>query len=159
MGIESSCKMQRGPSDVDNCFACDVDGSSQAGCGTFALFRRPRIGVCFYFAPLLVYDAAQLALHRFERVVNHLIDRSMRAVVHLLFISDQLVATRHRHVDSASVRISLLMRVIRLLDGHIAAVDVVAKFFKPRGVIQNEIVDLVRFFQTPIRDLNRQLHD
>jgi hypothetical protein len=51
------------------------------------------------------------------------------------------------------------MRVIRLLDGHIAAVDVVAKFFEPCGVIQNEIVDLVRFFQTPIRYLNRQLHD
>jgi hypothetical protein len=26
-------------------------------------------------------------------------------------------------------------------------------------VIQNEIVDLVRLFQTPIRDLNRQLHN
>ena len=124
-----------------------------------ALFRRPRIGVCFYFASLLVHDAAQLALHRFERVVNHLVDRSMRAVVHLLFISDQLVATRHGHINSAPVRISLLMRVIRLLDGHIAAVDVVAKSFKPCGVIQNEIVDLVRFFQTPIGDLNRQLHD
>jgi hypothetical protein len=128
--------------------------------GTFvALFRRPRIGVCFYFASLLVHDAAQLALHRFERVVNHLVDRSMRAVVHLLFISDELVATRHRHINSAPVRISLLMRVICLFDGHIAAVDVVAKFFKPRGVIQNEIIDLVRFFQTPVRDLNRQLHD
>ena len=104
-------------------------------CATVALFWRSRIGVCFYFASLLVYDAAQLALHRFERVVNDLIDRSMRAVVHLLLISNQLVSTRHRHIDSAAVRISLLVRVIRLLDGHIAAVNVVAKFFKPCGVI------------------------
>jgi hypothetical protein len=51
------------------------------------------------------------------------------------------------------------MCVIGLLDGHIAAVDMIAKFFQSRRIIQNEIVDLVRFFQTPIRDLNRQLHD
>ena len=63
------------------------------------------------------------------------------------------------HINPAPVRISLLVRVICLFDGHIAAVDVVAKFLEPCGVIQNEIVDLVRFFQTPIRDLNRQLHD
>jgi hypothetical protein len=34
------------------------------------------------------------------------------------------------------------MGVIGLLDGDIAAVDVIAKFFQPRGVSQNEIVDL-----------------
>ena len=157
MAIESSCKMRRGPSDVDN-FACP--GRSIAGrIAPLPLFRRSRIGVCFYFASLLVHDTAQLALHRFERVVNHLVDRLVRAVVHLLFISDKLMATRHRHINPAPVRISLLVRVICLFDGHIAAVDVVAKFLEPCGVIQNEIVDLVRFFQTPIRDLNRQLHD
>jgi hypothetical protein len=156
MGIESSCKMRRGPSDVDN-FAALL--WSIAGRIAPLLFRRSRIGVSFYFPSLLVHNAAQLALHRFERVVNHLVDRLVRAIVHLLFISDELVATRHRHIDSAPVRISLVVRVIGLLDGHIAAVDVVAKFFKPCGVIQNEIVDLVRFFQTPIGDLNRQLHD
>jgi len=51
------------------------------------------------------------------------------------------------------------MSVIGLLNGHVTAIDMVAKFFQSRGIIQNEIVDLVRFFQTPIRDLNRQLHD
>jgi hypothetical protein len=51
------------------------------------------------------------------------------------------------------------VRVIGLFDGHIAAVDVVAKSLKSRCIFQNEVVDLVRFFQTPIRDLNRQLHD
>ena len=51
------------------------------------------------------------------------------------------------------------MGVIGLLDGDIAAVDVVAKFLKTRRIIQNEIVDLARFFETPISDLNRQLHN
>ncbi len=122
------------------------------------LFRRTGVGVRFDVAPLLVHDAAQLALHRFERVVNHLVERLVRAVVHLPFISDQLVASRDGHIDTAPVRISFMMRVIGLLDGHVAAVDVVAKFFQPRCIFQNEIVDLVRFFQTPVRYFNRQLH-
>jgi hypothetical protein len=123
------------------------------------LFWRTRIGVGFDVASLLVHDATQFALHRFERVVNHLVERLVRAVVHLPFIRDQLVAPRHSHIDAASVWIAFLMGVIGLLDGHVAAVDVVAKFFESRCIIQNEIVDLVRFFQTPIRDFNRQLHD
>ncbi len=69
------------------------------------------------------------------------------------------MARRYCHVDAAPVRITFLMRMIGLLDGHIAAVDVVAKSFKSRCIIENEIIDLVRFFQTPIGDLNRQLHD
>jgi hypothetical protein len=52
-----------------------------------------------------------------------------------------------------------MMRVIGLLDGHVAAIDVVAKFFQSGCIFENEIVDLVRFFQTPVRDFNRQLHD
>jgi hypothetical protein len=122
------------------------------------LFRRARVGVCFYFAPLFVHDPAQFALHCFERVVDHLVDRLVRAVVHLLFISDQLVAACHRHIDAAPVRIPFLMGVIGLLDGDIATIDMVTKFLQSRGIIQNEVVDLVRLFQTPIRDLNRQLH-
>ncbi len=113
----------------------------------------------FDVAPLLVYDAAQFALHRFERVVNHFVERLVRAVVHLPFISDELVPRPHGHVDTAPVWITFVMGVIGLLDGHIAAVDVVAKFVEPCGIFQNETVDLVRFFQTPVRDLNRQLHD
>jgi hypothetical protein len=49
--------------------------------------------------------------------------------------------------------------VIGLLDGDIAAVNVVAKFLQPRGFFEYEIVDLVGFLQTPITDFNRQLHD
>ena len=114
--------------------------------------------MCLDVASLLVHHAAQLALHRLERVVNHFVERLVGAVVHLPFVSDQFVAARHSDIDSAPVRIPLLMRVIRLLYSHIAAVDMVAKFFESRGIIKNEIVDLVSFFQTPIRDLNRQLH-
>jgi len=33
--------------------------------------------------------------------------------------------------------------VVRLLDGNVAAVDVVAKFIEPRGVSHHELVDLV----------------
>jgi len=122
-------------------------------------FRRSGVGVRFHITPLLVHDAAQLALHRFERVMDHFVERLVRAVVHLPFISDQLVASRHSHIDAAAIRISFVMRVVGLLDGHVAAVDVVAKFFQARCIFQNEIVDLVRFFQTPVRDFNRQLHD
>jgi hypothetical protein len=74
----------------------------------------------------------------------------MRAVVHLPFIGDKLVAPGDSHIDAAPVRITFMMGVIGLLDGDIAAVNVVAKFFESRGILQNEIVDLVRFFQTPI---------
>ena len=113
----------------------------------------------FDVAPLFVHNATQFALHRLERVVNHLVDRLVRAVVHLFFISHKLVAARHRHIDAAPVRTPFLMGVIGLLNRNIATVDVVAKFLESRGIIQNEIVDLVRFFQTPIRDLNRQLQN
>jgi len=115
--------------------------------------------VRFYVASLLVHDAAQLAFHCFESVVDHFVERLVRAVVHLPFICDQLVAPRDSHIDAAPVRIAFVMRVIGLLDGHVAAIDVVAKFLKSRCIFQNEIVDLVRFFQTPVRDLNRQLHN
>ena len=115
--------------------------------------------MCLNVASLLVHHAAQFAFHRFESVVDHFVQRLVRAVVHLSFISDQLVATRHSYIDAAPVRISFMMRVIGLLDGYVAAIDVVAKFFESRRIIQNKVVDLVGFFQTPVRDLNRQLHD
>lgn len=112
----------------------------------------------FNITPLLVHDAAQFALHGFESVMDHFVERLMRAVVHLPFICDQLVASRHGHIDPAPARISFMMRMIGLLNRHVAAVDVVAKSFQSCCIFQNEIVDLVRFFQTPVRDFNRQLH-
>ena len=123
------------------------------------LLRRAGVGVCFDVAPLLVYDAAQLALHCFERVVNGFGQRRMRAVIHLFFSGNQFVPWSHRHIDADVIRIPLLVRVVSLLDGHVAAVDVIAKFLESRCIFQNEVVDLVRFFQTPVQDLNRQFHD
>ena len=93
------------------------------------LFRRTRVGVGFYFAPLFFNYPAQLALHRFESVVDHFVERLVRAVVHLPFISDQLVAARDGHIDAAPIGISFVMRVIGLLDRDVAAVDVVTKPF------------------------------
>ena len=39
---------------------------------TLRLLGRTHIGVGFDFAPLLFHDATQLALHRFERIVDYL---------------------------------------------------------------------------------------
>ena len=123
------------------------------------LFRRTHVGVGFDVTPLLVHNAAQLALHGFEGVVDDFFERFVSAVVHLPFIGHKLVARCHRHVDPASVWVPFLMGVIGLLDSNIAAVDVITKSLESFCIIQNEIVDLVRFFQTPIRYLNRQLHN
>ena len=115
--------------------------------------------MCFYVAPLFFDNATQLALHRLEGVVDDLVERLVRAVVLLLFISHEFVTARNGHIDPTTVRISFLVGVIGLLDGDIAAVNVVAKFLQPRGFFEYEIVDLVGFLQTPITDVNRQLHD
>ena len=113
----------------------------------------------FHLAPLDVDEVAQLALHCFKGVVDHFVEGIVRAVVLLLFVGDELVTVRNGHVNANTILISFVMGVVRLLDRHIAAVNVIAEFFQPRGFFQYEIVDLVGFFQTPITDLNRQLHD
>ena len=86
-------------------------------------------------------------------------EQFVRAVIHLCFIGDKLVARCHGHVDSAPVWIPFVMGVIGLLDSDIATVDVITKSLESFCIVQNEIVDMVRFFQTPIRYLNRQLHN
>jgi hypothetical protein len=77
----------------------------------------------------------------------------------LLFVGDKLVTARNRHINANTELISFVMGVVRLFDRHIAAVNVIAEFFQPRGFVQYEVVDLVGFVQTPITDLNGQLHD
>ena len=111
-----------------------------------------------YVAPLFVDDAAQLAFHCFESVVDDFVQRLVGAVVHLLFIGDELMAAGNGHIDAATIGISFLVGVIGLLDRDVATVDVVAEFLEPGRVIQNEIVDLVCFFEATISDFNRQLH-
>jgi hypothetical protein len=122
-------------------FSHSRDQKSEVRCQR--LFRRARLGVGFDFVPLFVHYAAQLALHGFECVVDHFVDRFVRAVVHLFLVGDEFVSRRDRHVNATTVRISFVMGVVRLLDRHVAAIDVVAKFLQPRRVVQNEIVDLV----------------
>ena len=116
---------------------------SSAGCRCHEsiLFRRTGVGVCFDFLPLFIDNMPQLALHRFESVVNRLVQRLVCAVIHLLFFRDELVTWRNGHIEPNTVRISFLMPVIRLLDGHVATVNVIAKFLEPRRVVENEIVD------------------
>src|SRR5262249_30914086 len=99
-----------------------------------ALLRRAGIRVRFDVAPLLVYDAAQLALHCFDRVVNGFGQRRMRAVIHLLFSGNQFVAWSHGHVDADVIRVPLLVCMVSLLDGHVATVDVIAKFLESRCI-------------------------
>jgi len=109
--------------------------------------------------PLLFHNATQLALHGLECVVDDFFQRFVSAVIHLPFIGHKLVPRRYGHVDPAPVWIPFVMVVIGLLDCDIAAVDVITKSLESFCIIQNEIVDLVRFFQTPVRYLNRQLHN
>ena len=85
-------------------------------------------------------------------------ERLVSTVIYLPFIGHKLVPWRHGHIDSAPVRIPFVMIVIGLLDCDIAAVDVITKSFQSCRILQNETVDLVRFFQTPVQYLNRQLH-
>ena len=113
----------------------------------------------FHFAPLNVDEVTQLAFHGFEGVVDHFVKRIVRAVVLLLFVGNKLVTARNGHVNANTELISFVMGVVRLFDRDVAAINVVAKFLEPRRFFQHEIVDLVGFFQTPITDLNRQLHD
>lgn len=113
----------------------------------------------FNVAPLLFHNATQLALHGFKRIVDHFFERLVSTVIPLPFIGHKLVPRRYGHIDSATVWIPFVMIAIGLLDCDIAAVDVITKSLEPFCIIQNDIVDLVRFFQTPIRYLNRQLHN
>ena len=73
MGIAWCCRMRPGLSEAGNP-VCPLDYKKQARLpAPLRLFRRTRVGVGFDVAPLLVHDAAQLALHRLERVVNHFV--------------------------------------------------------------------------------------
>src|SRR5438876_3377790 len=94
------------------------------------LLGRARLGVCFYFAPLLFDDVSQLAFHRLECVMDHFGQRFVRAVVFLLFVRDQLVPARNCHVNAHAELISFLMGMVRLFDRDVASVDVIAKFLK-----------------------------
>jgi hypothetical protein len=83
--------------------------------------------------------------------VDNFFERFLSAIIHLPFISHKLMPRRHGHVDPTSVWIPFVMIMIGLFDCNIAAVDVITKSLESFCMIEDEIVDLVRFFQTPIR--------
>ena len=108
----------------------------------------------FDFVMLLVDQTAQLALHGFKGVVDHFGERRMGAFVQSSFVRDEFVAGRDGNIDPNAKRVSLLMRVIRLLDGDVAPVDVVAEFFKAGCFLEHEIVDGFGFIDTAVGDVN-----
>jgi hypothetical protein len=107
---------------------------------------------------LLLHEVPQLALHCLESVVDDLRKRGVRAIVHLLLVGDEFVMRRHGHVDPHSKLVSLLMRMIGLLDSDITAIDVVAEFFEPARFLQNELVELFRFLDATIGNIYWPLH-
>ena len=62
---------------------------------------------------------------------------------------------RDGDVDPDPERISFLMGVVRLLDGHVATVDVVAEFFKTRRFLHDELIDIVGFCDAAVGDFDR----
>ena len=111
-----------------------------------------------HLAVLLIDESPQLALHGLESVMDHFRQRRVGAVVHPLFLRDQLVAGRHRHVDPDPERIAFLMGVVRLLNGDIAPVDVVAELFQAGRLFQDELIDVVGFLDAAVGDVNSELH-
>jgi hypothetical protein len=107
---------------------------------------------------LLFHEMAQLTFHRFERVVDDLGQGGVRAVVHLLFFGHQFLARRHGDIDAHAKLVSLLMRMIRLLDCDIAPIDVIAEFFEPSRFLQNKSVDRFRFFDAAVGNVYWPLH-
>jgi hypothetical protein len=121
-------------------------------------WRRPLITIHHSLSPLLLHQMAQLAFHRFESVMDHLGQRGVRAVIHLLFLGDEFVTRRHGDIDAHTKLVSFLMCMIGLLDGDVTSVDVIAKFFEPGRFLQDKFVDLVRLLDATIGNVYWPLH-
>jgi hypothetical protein len=83
----------------------------------------------------------------------------MRAVIRLFFLGHELVALGDRHVNSHAIRISLVMRVIRLLDRDITAIDVITKLFQSLSIILDEVINVFSLIQSAIGNVDGQLHN
>ena len=112
----------------------------------------------FYVAPLLVHDPAQLPLHYLERVVYHLRQRLVRAVIDLFFFRDQFVSGRDGDINPHPELVSFFVSMIRLLDGDVAPADVITKFVQPGRFLQHQLFDSLGFFQAAVSDVYGQLH-
>jgi hypothetical protein len=65
---------------------------------------------------------------------------------------------RDGDVDADPELVSLVMRMIGLLDRYVTPVDVIAEFFEPRRFLQDELVDCLRLFDPAIGDVYWPLH-
>jgi hypothetical protein len=124
-----------------------------------ALLRKLDVADAPSLAPLLLHEMAQLPLHRLERVVDNFGQRGVGAIVHLLFVRDELVTRWNRHIDPHPELVPFLMGMIGLLDGHVASIDVIAESFEPSRFLQNELVELVGFLDAAIGNVYGLLHD
>lgn len=122
------------------------------------LFGRTRIGVRFHVAPLLIHHPAQFPFHYLERIVYHLRQRLVRAVIDLFLFRDQFVAGRDRDINPHPELVSFFVSVIRLLNGNVAPADVIAKFVQPSRFLQHQLFDSLGFFQAAVSDVYWQLH-
>ena len=78
----------------------------------------------------------------------------MHLVLGLLLIRDQLVTGRDGDVNPHPERIARMLRAIRVLDHDVAPADVIAEAIEARGLAADKFVELVRFFDPPVRDSN-----
>jgi hypothetical protein len=99
---------------------------------------------------LLLDERLELALHRLKGVVDDFAQRFVHFVRALSFIRDQLVAGWDGNVDPDAEWIPGMLGVIRMLNNDVAAADVIAEPIQARGLIANELVELVGFLDAPI---------
>lgn len=96
----------------------------------------------------------ELALHRFEGVVDHLAQWLVHFVRRRFLIRDQFVAGRNGDIDPDAEWIPGMLRMVGMLNHHVAPADVIAKAIEARGFAANEFVELVRFLDPSVGDSN-----
>ena len=55
--------------------------------------------------------------------------------------------------------VSLLMRMIGLLDSDVTSIDVIAEFLEMRRFLEDELINGFGFFDAAIGNVDGQLHD
>jgi hypothetical protein len=103
---------------------------------------------------LFLDERLELALHRLEGVVDYFGQRLVHFVRRRFLIRDQFVAGRDGDIDPDAEWIPGMLRMVGMLNHHVAPADVIAKAIEARGFAANEFVDLVRFLDPPVRDSN-----
>ncbi len=68
----------------------------------------------------------------------------------LLFLRDQFMPGRDGDIDSHPEGVPGMLGVVRVFDHDVAAADVIAEPIQARGLIANELLELVGFIDAPI---------